>query len=272
MVIYGDPYRIPSNLDFGGPVLESIMNIGVEYLGYWQVSYYNSNGTFLLYQEYVEDGEDATWGEGYGWSATVEGEEQPDILENIHSNTNVYSTLAANVLYSWNFTKSLTDLVRKKTISIPSSMSRDSSGLHLNGTNECTLLNNDIALTDKSIEVTFTTFVLATSRYCGILFISDDSGLIYTNDSRNWSTYFGGWTANISNAERNTFANSTLGVYIDSNRKWHIYKNGVSFASATPTMQSSTFLQLGDSRTTGMTSGTTVTKINIYAGNIFGGA
>ena len=270
MSIYGDICKIP-RLQSEVPKLLSMENVGSNDIGYWRVQYFNIFGTTLLHTEYVLSGNDATWGAGSSWSAAPGGEAQPDILTNIHSDIDVYST-TTTILYSWDFTQSLTDSVSGKTISIPSSMTQDSTGLHLNGTNECTLLNNDIALTDKSIEVTFTTFVLATSSYCGILFISNDSGLIYTNDSRNWSTYFGSWTANISNAERNTFANSTLGVYIDSSRKWHIYKNGELFTTSTPTMQSSTFLQLGDSRTTGMTSGTIVTNVTIYDGNIFGGS
>lgn len=186
-----------------------------------------------------------------------------------------HDTPEAITLYSWDFTKSLTDKIKGKAITLPTGITRTDEGIILNGTNEFTLLStgevSDLSLYNKTIEVEFGNFELATSAYCGIVFVNNDSGFIYTNDNRNWSTYFGRWTANISDLDRNTFANSKLGIYIDNLGRWHFYKDGVSISNTTPsgTSISLPFLQIGDSRTVGMCNGTEVKKINISRGNIY---
>lgn len=64
----------------------------------WRVRYYNYQGTKLLHTEYVEDGEDAVWGAGRGWSDVAEGSEVSGILSDISDNLDVYSSVASTSL------------------------------------------------------------------------------------------------------------------------------------------------------------------------------
>lgn len=60
---------------------------------YWLIKYYNNAGNQLLHEEYVLDGGNAIYGTDIKWSATISPTSedwQPNILNSVHSNLNVY--------------------------------------------------------------------------------------------------------------------------------------------------------------------------------------
>ena len=64
------------------------------YLARWAVTYYSTDGTDVLYKEYVVNGEDAVWGANREWSDSAEGTAVIGILENITANISVYRVIS----------------------------------------------------------------------------------------------------------------------------------------------------------------------------------
>jgi hypothetical protein len=101
------------------------------------------------------------------------------------------------------------------------------SGAIFNGTTDyiplCMPQKNDF-----TIEVDVAMMQLTSSEHRRFVMPTYNEGFIYRNTGK-WafySVYSGSWDeSNI--ADGSYFDNSVVGIYIDANNKWHIYRNGV---------------------------------------------
>lgn len=77
---------------------------------------------------------------------------------------------------------------------------------------------------DFTIEIDVDMMQLTSGQHRKFIMPTTDGGFIYRS-SGVWAFYYGRWEeSNITDGS--FFDNSVIDVYIDSNNKWHIYKNG----------------------------------------------
>lgn len=94
-ILAGDVWAIAPNSGIAVSNITKHISQNIDlYLARWAVTYYSTDGTDILYKEYVVNGEDAVWGANKDWSDTADGEAVIGILQNITSNISVYRVIS----------------------------------------------------------------------------------------------------------------------------------------------------------------------------------
>ena len=78
---------------------------------------------------------------------------------------------------------------------------------------------------DITIEIDVAMMQLVSGTHRRFVMATSDAGLIYRSNGK-WAFYSGSWNESII-TDGSYFDDSTVGIYIDSNNYWHIYKDGV---------------------------------------------
>lgn len=118
------------------------------------------------------------------------------------------------------------------------------------------------AYSDISIFVDTGLLSLTSGAHRRFIMISNDTGLIYRSTGV-WSLYLTSW-ADSAITDVTFFDNCTVKVYIDSNRHWHIYKDGVLVFKDTTMASSVTSVQIGS-------TGSSLINSNIKACRVYNG-
>ena len=92
-----------------------------------------------------------------------------------------------------------------------------------------------------------------------------DSGLIYRSNDL-WGFYVGSDWIMSDISDPKYFNNSTLRIYIDSNKKWHVYKNGTEIFTSLNVTIDGTKLSIGSSSGDCIRSAV-ITGVRIYPGD-----
>lgn len=95
--------------------------------------------------------------------------------------------------------------------------------------------------------------------------VSGDSGLIYRN-SGYWGFYVGTEWIMSDITDRSYFNNSTVRIYIDSNKKWHVFKNGVEVFTSLNITINGTWLAIGSTSGDNIRSAV-ITGVRVYPGD-----
>lgn len=90
---------------------------------------------------------------------------------------------------------------------------------------------------------------------------SGHPGLAWDRNQGKWGFYSGSWQYT-EIADINYFSNSTLKVYIDSNNKWHFYKDGVLFFEPNAAVAPNGVWSVGANNISCI--GLTITGIRVY--------
>lgn len=138
---------------------------------------------------------------------------------------------ASNLLASWDFTSSLTDSVNGFAATLGGAATQDSSGVSIPN------LNSYITfpLVTKAVFRTYELDMGSMSYYGSSganrrLFMFNSGGGFIFRSTGKWSFYDrasgGTWATDSSLTSFDYFANSTIKIYIDENRYFHVFKDG----------------------------------------------
>lgn len=123
-----------------------------------------------------------------------------------------------------------------------------------------------------TIEVDVAMMQLSSGTHRRFIMATDANGFIYRSNGK-WAFYNGNWTES-DITDGSYFDNSTVGVYIDTDNYWHIYKNGVlvyepSLSQALNYNYYYNCLLIG-SYTDNTINNARITGIRVYIGNHYG--
>ena len=189
----------------------------------------------------------------------------------------------ANLLYSWDFTSSVTDSVSGKVAAFGAQLgaapTRDSSGVHFTANNQYIDLG-EIFKPDITIKIDFGVMERQGTNHSRVLSVGTpdanggiDTGFMYRNTGY-WSWYKGSWSANSPATDANVFSEKTLKAYIDSSGIMTVYANEelVGVSTVAFTEDSCTTIQIGSNPGSVGSWATyynmTVLAVRIYEGEV----
>lgn len=146
-------------------------------------------------------------------------------------NADGYSQVVVNVsggsnyLEEWDFTQSLVGKIRGFTPTVSGAV-QDSNGVTFDSTSDYLMFGNYALWRGIIIELDIGAMSLTSDAHRRFIMFDPSQGLIYRNTGR-WSFYSNGSWTDSTETDGAFFANSTIKIYIDDNKRWHIYKNNV---------------------------------------------
>lgn len=105
----------------------------------------------------------------------------------------------------------------------------------------------------------------STSSHQRFIMTRNDSGLIYRSTGY-WGVYASTDWVMSDISDPKYFDNSTLRIYIDSNNKWHVFKNGIEIFTNLNITFSSDLLSIGSSSGENIRNGV-ISGIRVYPGD-----
>ena len=191
------------------------------------------------------------------------------------------------LLYSWDFTDSMTDSVASKVAT--TNASQDSTGLHFNATTKYVEFPA-VYDKDRTYEIDVTSILRSRTGEYGRLFMVDSdtatgqggSGFVITGTKKSGDLFYmnGAWESNVIvsdsvDADGSYYDDSTVGFYIDDDGYISVYKDGTllgTSANALAVSYDGDNIYIGSSADADALYYATFTAFRIYEGNKYGGA
>lgn len=145
------------------------------------------------------------------------------ITQNGTYDTTLINSLTANITGGGGDEYLSLDLTKFSGVSF-NEVTYDSNGANFNSTSSYFRLGQP-KNNEQTIEVDVTKLQLTSGTHRRFIMSNETDGFIYRSTGV-WGFYTGNWDDS-SITDGSFFDNSTVGIYIDVNMKWHIYKDGV---------------------------------------------
>ena len=196
------------------------------------------------------------------YSNTVTGASDTTLSEAVATLASGYGGGGGNLLYSWDFTQSLTDTVNGSVATLYN-CTQDSTGVHFTAGNSNITFDRAFTGVDVTYEIDIVTMDRQGTAHGRVFMLSDTEGLVYRSTGA-WGTYKGsGWSMS-SVTDANYFSGSTLKVVYDIHGLPSFYKNNSFVKSSTGTPWSGLYT-LGSSSTSFYNM--TISALRIYKGD-----
>ena len=174
------------------------------------------------------------------------------------------------LLYSWDFTSSLTDTVSGLTATV-SGAARDEEGLLLDGDGDYCILG-DVFAPGRSIEFdvaeSSADFAASSHGRCFMIYTPDvkgTEGLIWRHQTGAWSFYANsGWDSSLPLTDRNAFAGKTVRLSSDAEGYISLYVDGEFIAKSGIAFDSSRTRVAIGSEYTGSFNDIRITGVRVY--------
>lgn len=192
----------------------------------------------------------------------------------------------STLLHSWDFTQGLTDSVGGKVAN--ATATQDGTGLHF-ASSQKYIEFPAVYAKDRTYEIDVDSILKSSPNVYGRLFMVDHdsvtgtggAGYVLTGAQKGGDLcYIGAWDSNIivsqaSDPNGSYYDNSTVGFYIDSAGKIHIYKDGTKLGASVNELSASydgANVYIGSSSNNDSLFNATFTGFRVYDGNKYGGA
>lgn len=188
-------------------------------------------------------------------------------------------------LYSWDFTQGLTDSVGSKTAN--ATATQDSTGLHFTASQKYIEFPTVYAK-DRTYEIDVSSILKSSPNTYGRLFVIDHdsvtgtggAGYVLTGTQKGGDLcYIESWDGNIivsqaSDPNGSYYDGSTVGFYIDTTGKIHVYKDGTKLGASSNALSASydgANVYIGSSGNNDALYNAAFTGFRVYDGNKYGG-
>ena len=144
------------------------------------------------------------------YSNTVTGASDTTLSEAVATLAAGYGGGGGNLLYSWDFTQSLTDTVNGSVATLHS-CTRDSEGIHFTSGSSNVSFDRAFTGVDVTYEIDISTMDRQGTAHGRVFMISDNEGFVYRSTGA-WGVYKSSSWSMSSTSDANYFSGSTLKI------------------------------------------------------------